>query len=282
MPLPRSPHVVEANGARIPVLGLGTSRVTAGECLRTVEAALGLGYRHIDTAVMYDNEVEIGAALQKASVPRDDLFITTKVLPGDLGAGALQRSAQASLKRLQLDHVDLLLIHWPNAAIPLAASVAALCDAKKRGLTRHIGVANFPVALLDEAVRLAAGHGEKLVANQCEYHPRLDQTKLIAACRKHGAAFVSYCPIGQGGLLADPTIAAVAKKMDRAPAQILLRWHVQQPGVVAIPRSTQFAHLRDNIALFDFALDEADMKAISALARSNGRILSPPGAPAWD
>ncbi len=271
-----------ANGARLPAIGLGTSRLRGAECARAVEGALSLGYRHIDTAVMYANEAEVGEGLKNAGLPRDEIFITTKVLPGDIGAGDLQKSAHGSLKRLGLDHVDLLLIHWPNKAIPLSASIAALCDAKKQGLTRNIGVANFPSAMLDLAVRLAASHGDKIATNQCEYHPRLDQTKLLAACRAHDVVLVSYCPIGQGAFLSDPVITRIARGLRKTPAQVVLRWHVQQSGVAAIPKSSQRTHMFENIHIFDFALSEADMKAISGLATPAGRILSPPAAPDWD
>ena len=271
-----------ANGARMPAIGLGTSRLRGADCARAVENALSVGYRHIDTAVMYANEPEVGQGLKNGGVARDEVFVTTKVLPADIGAGALQKSAEASLKRLGLDHVDLLLIHWPNKAIPLSASIAALCDAKKQGLTRNIGVANFPSAMLDLAVRLAAGHGEKLAANQCEYHPRLDQTKLLAACRAHGVALVSYCPIGQGAFLSDPAITAIARRLGRTPAQIVLRWHMQQEGVAAIPKSSQRTHMIENLKVFDFSLNDADMKALFGLAIPGGRILSPASAPTWD
>lgn len=282
MSIPISTPRLLANGARIPAIGLGTSRLRGADCLRAVETALSIGYRHIDTAVMYGNETEVGQSIRTSGLPRDELFITTKVLPGDIGAGDLQKSARDSLKRLGLDQVDLLLIHWPNKAIPLSTSINALCDARKQGLARHIGVANFPSAMLDLATRLAAGHGEKLAANQCEYHPRLDQTKLLAACRAHGVAFVSYCPVGQGAFLSDPAIVSIARRLGKTPAQVVLRWHMRQPGVAAIPKSSQRHHLVENIEVFDFDLTDSDMKALSALAVPNGRIVRPVSAPDWD
>ncbi len=274
--------MLKANGAEIPAIGLGTSRLLGADCVRAVETALSVGYRHIDTAVMYRNETEVGEALRGSGLRRDEIFVTTKVLPGDIGAGDLQKSARASLGRLGLDDVNLLLIHWPNKAIPLKDSVAALCDARKQGLARNIGVANFPTAMLDASVRLAAEHGEKLVANQCEYHPRLDQTKLLAASRAHGVALVSYCPVGQGAFLSDGAIAAVAKRHGKTPAQVILRWHMQQPGVAAIPRSAQRAHQIENIDVFDFDLSADEMKAVSSLASPNGRIIRPASEPDWD
>jgi diketogulonate reductase-like aldo/keto reductase len=243
---------------------------------------LSVGYRHIDTAVMYGNEAEVGEALRGSGLRREDIFVTTKVLSGDIGAGDLQKSARDSLARLKLDHVDLLLIHWPSRDIPLRESIAALCDARKQGLARHIGVANFPTAMLNAAVGLAAEHGEKLVANQCEYHPRLDQTKLLAACRSHGVALVAYCPIGQGAFLSAASIANIASRHGKTGAQVILRWHMQQPGVIAIPRSSKAAHMAENLDVFDFTLSDEEMKILSSLATANGRIFRPAHAPDWD
>ena len=178
-------------GAQIPAIGLGTFRLTGARAVAAVSGALALGYRHLDTAAMYDNEAAVGEGLRASGVKRDQVFITTKVWTTDIAKGDLQASAQASLTRLKLDQVDLLLIHWPNKAIPLAQSIEALCDAKQRGYARNIGVANFPAAMLDDAVRLAATHGEKIATNQCEYHPRLSQAKVLEACRRHGG---SSCP----------------------------------------------------------------------------------------
>jgi diketogulonate reductase-like aldo/keto reductase len=271
-----------ANGARIPALGLGTSWLSDVDCVRAVESALSTGYRHIDTAAMYGNETEVGQAIKTSGLPRDDLFITTKVLPEDIGGGDLQRSANASLTRFALDYVDLLLIHWPNEAIPLSASISALCDAKKKGLTRHIGVANFPAKLLAHAVRFAAGQNEKIVANQCEYHPRLNQTKLLEACRANGIAFVSHTPLGQGRLLDDSTIATIARRVGKTPAQILLRWNIQQPGIVAIPKSAQPVRLVENLQVFDFELSDEDMNDLLGMASSDGRMVQPAFAPEWD
>ena len=200
--------VVKANGAEIPAIGLGTWQLRGEEGAAAVKSALEAGYRHIDTAAMYGNEEAVGEGLRASGVARDEVFVTTKVWPEDLAPADLRRSAEASLKRLGLSQVDLLLIHWPNAAIPLAGTIRALCEAKRAGLSRHIGVANFTVRLLDEAVSLA---DEPIVANQCEYHPYLDQSLVRAECRKHGAAFVSYCPIGKAQVLGEPAIQAIAR-----------------------------------------------------------------------
>lgn len=254
---------VEAHGAAIPAIGLGTWPLTGAECERAVIEALGAGYRHIDTAAMYGNEAAVGAALRASSVRRDEVFLVTKVLPENIGPGDLQRSAEASLRRLGVDAVDLLLIHWPNPRIPLRASMAALADAKRRGLARHIGVSNYPARLLAEAWSLTE---EPIVADQCEYHPAIDQGGTIAECRRRGTAFVSYSPLEKRAALRHPTVAAMAARLGRTPAQVVLRWHLQQ-GCVAIPKSGNPRRIRENLAVFDFALAAADMAALSALRR---------------
>ena len=269
-------------GAQIPAIGLGTFRLTGASAVSAVSGALALGYRHLDTAAMYDNEKEVGEGLRASGVARDQVFITTKVWTMDIAKGDLQASAQASLSRLKLDQVDLLLIHWPNKAIPLAQSIEALCDARQRGYARNIGVANFPAAMLDDAVRLAATHGEKIATNQCEYHPRLSQAKVLEACRRHGVVFVSYSPLGQGSLMADPAIASIAARHGKTVSQIVLRWHVQQEGVAAIPKAGSAGHQRDNLDVFGFSLPDEDMRAICALAKPDGRLVKPGFMPEWD
>jgi diketogulonate reductase-like aldo/keto reductase len=178
-----------------------------------------------------------------------------------------------------LDKLDLLLIHWPNRSIPLQESIKALCETRSRGLTRHIGVSNFPVALLEEALVVAS---EPIVTNQCEYHPWLDQTRVLAACRKHDVSFTSYCPLGRGEGPRDPAINEIAAKHGKTASQVLLRWHIQQPDVVAIPRSGTPAHIRENIAISDFELSAEEMRAISGMARKDGRIVDFDWAPDWD
>ncbi len=273
------PNAVHAHGADIPVIGLGTWPMKGAECTAAVRHALEIGYRHIDTAAMYANEDAVGNGIRESGIRRDDIFVTTKVWYTDLAEGALQRSAEASLRRLGLPSVDLLLIHWPNAEIPLAESIKALCAVKKHGLARHIGVANFPSAMMREAVDLAS---EPLVANQCEYHPHLDQTAVISTMRGFGSAFISYSPLGKGTLMTSDAIGAIARRHGRTPAQIILRWHVQQPRVCAVPKSANPKRIAENFAVFDFSLPEEDMSMISALARPDGRVIDPSWAPAWD
>jgi diketogulonate reductase-like aldo/keto reductase len=273
--------IVDGNGASIPARGFGTFQLTGDVCRSAVRAAIGAGYRHVDTAAMYGNEVEVGEGVREGGVARDELFITTKVWTDNIAEDDLVASAQASLKRLALEQVDLLLIHWPNRNIPLESSIRGLCRTRKEGFARYIGVSNFPVALLEQAVRLAAGHGEKLAANQCEYHPRLDQSKVIAACKAHHMAFTSYSPLGRGDLVRNDTILEIAKRTGRKPSQVILRWHLQQ-GVVSIPRSSTPAHIAENFDIAGFELSQDDMSAISALRSPDGRLIIPSFAPDWD
>ncbi|WP_048647879.1 aldo/keto reductase [Nitratireductor soli] len=271
---------VEANGASIPVLGLGTWTLKDAACVALVSKALSIGYRHVDTAAAYGNEEAVGEGIRASGVDREALFVTTKVWWTDIAAGDLERSAEASLERLGLDRLDLLLIHWPNPQVPLADSIRALNRMRETGLTRHIGVSNFTTALLAEAIRLSDA---PLVANQVEYHPYLDQDQVWRACRAAGMAMVSYCPLARGSrLFDDPAVAGAAARHGKTPAQIVLRWHVQQEGVVAIPRTSNPARLSENADIFDFALSDAEMAAISALGAAGQRICDYDFSPAWD
>lgn len=269
---------LSANGALIPQIGLGTWQLSGAVLEGAIEAAAQAGYRHFDTAPRYENEAGVGAALRGTGLARGDYFLTTKVWHTDLTADALLASAERSVETLGLGAVDLLLIHWPNPDVPLAETVGALCRAKQQGLTRHIGVSNFPARLVDQAVALS---DEPLVANQCEYHPRIDQSAVIETCRRHGMAFVAYAPIGSGHLLADPTIGTIASAHGKSPAQIMLRWHLQQ-GNAAIPRSSNPARVAENIAITDFILSDDDMARLSGLAAADGRIFSPDWVRSWD
>jgi diketogulonate reductase-like aldo/keto reductase len=271
--------LIEANGATIPAIGLGTWTLSGEACVEAIRSALAAGYRHIDTAAMYGNEEAVGAGIRAGGLAREEVFVTTKVWPDDLAPGDLERSAEASLRRLRLDHVDLLLIHWPNLAIPLRGTMEALAKVKRQGLARHVGVANFTVALLEEAVRLS---GEPLVTNQCEYHPYLDQGPVLAACRRHGLSLTSYCPIGRAAVFSESAVRDIARAHGKTPAQVVLRWHMQQPGVIAIPKSGDRGRIAENIAIFDFALSDEEMRRISALARRDGRMVAPSFSPPWD
>ncbi|MCP3465789.1 aldo/keto reductase [Bradyrhizobium sp. CCGUVB23] len=269
---------VEANGAKIPALGLGTWELSGRTCARVVEQALRLGYRHVDTAQVYDNEREVGDAVRASGVRRDDVFITTKVWTNHFAPNDLERSVKESLVRLRLPSVDLLLLHWPNPHVPLRETLGALAHARRLGLTRHIGVSNFTVALIEEAV---AACPEPLVCDQVEYHPYLDQTKVRAACDQHGLALVAYSPIAKGRIKSDETLGRIGRVHRKTAAQICLRWLVQQ-NVVAIPRTSRVERLSENIEIFDFELSDDEMSQIAALAHAKGRLTDFGFAPKWD
>jgi 2,5-diketo-D-gluconate reductase B len=260
---------VAANGANIPLVGLGTWELRGRACARVVEQALRLGYRHIDTAEMYDNERDVGEGLHASGVPRGEVFVTTKIWPSHFSPLALERAARDCLARLRLRHVDLLLLHWPNPQVAMSETIGALCKVKRDGLARHIGVSNFTVALLDEALRVAS---EPLVCDQVECHPFLDQSKLIAACRRHGMAAVAYSPLARGDIRRNQVLARVGAAHKKTAAQICLRFLVQQ-NIVVIPRTSKVERLAENAAIFDFKLTEAEMAQVAGLARPDGRMV---------
>ncbi|MDB5637738.1 MAG: aldo/keto reductase [Bradyrhizobium sp.] len=269
---------VEANGAKIPAIGLGTWELRGRTCARLVEQAMRLGYRHVDTAQVYENEREVGDGLRASRVRRDELFVTTKVWTNHFAPNDLERSTKESLTRLRLSEVDLLLLHWPNPHVPLSETLGALAHAKQLGMTRHIGVSNFTVALIEEAVAACA---EPLACDQVEYHPYLDQTKVREACARHGMALVAYSPVAKGRVKNDATLARIGQAHGKTAAQVSLRWLVQQ-NVAAIPRTSRIERLSENIDIFDFALSDEEMQAISQMASAKGRLTDFGFAPKWD
>jgi 2,5-diketo-D-gluconate reductase B len=270
--------VIESHGTRIPVLGFGTMTLKEDLCVELVGEALKLGYRHLDTAQMYGNEREVGSGMRGSGLKREDIFLTTKVWFTRLAAGDFERSVDESLERLALPWVDLLMIHWPNAQVPLAETIAALCKMKNTGLTKHIGVANFNVAMIEEAVKLAS---EPIAVLQIETHPYLDQSKVLAAARRHGMAVVGYCPLARGKVPADPLLQKIAGAHRKTPAQVALRF-LEQQQIIPIPRTSKRERLAENLGSLDFALGAAEMAEIGKLTRPDSRIVSPPQAPKWD
>jgi 2,5-diketo-D-gluconate reductase B len=269
-PTTASVPAVEANGVRIPLIGLGTWDLRGRVCARVVEQALRLGYRHVDTAEMYDNEREVGEGLRGSGVRRNDVFVTTKIWPSHFAPRELERAARDCLVRLRLSEVDLMLLHWPNPQIPLSETLGALDKVKRDGLARHIGVSNFTVPLLEQALQTSR---EPLVCNQFECHPFLDQSKLIAACRQRGIAVVAYSPIAQGRVRGDEILTAIGATHKKTAAQVSLRFLVQQ-DIVVIPRTSRVERLSENAAIFDFTLSEREMADIAALARRDGRLVN--------
>ena len=270
---------------RMPRLGFGSSRLgdlsDIGDYGDVIASALKVGYRHIDTAWKYHTEKGVGEGIRASGVPREEIFLTTKVSHEYLRADDFARMVDESLNNLKLDYVDLLMVHWPSPdKVPLAETMNALAKAKREGKARHLGVANFNIALLDEAIRLCP---EPIDSLQVEYHPYLDQTKLLAHVRKLGLPMTAYCPLGRGKMLTDPVVAELARAKGKTIAQVVLRWHMQQPNVIAIPRSSKPERQMENFNVFDFTLSDDEMKCIHSLGRAEGRIANPAGrAPDWD
>jgi diketogulonate reductase-like aldo/keto reductase len=276
-------RTLSAGEAHIPAIGFGTSSLGGGGGAMPAEmvaTALKLGYRHIDTAWKYGSEGAVGEGMRASGVPRGDIFLCTKVSHEYLRADDFARSVDESLTNLGVDYVDLLLVHWPNAEIPLKETMGALAKARRDRLARHIGVANFNIALLDQAIALCP---EPLVNLQGEAHPFIDTTRIVDACRQRGIVFTAYCPLGRGRLFSDPVLGAIAKSKGRTVAQVALRWLVQRGNIVPIPRSFNPGRLAENLDVFSFTLSDHEMAQIGALKRANGRIANPVGrAPAWD
>ena len=270
-------------GVEVPSVGFGTWQLkgdTAHEC---VQAALHSGYRHIDTAQAYENEEFVGRGLRDGDVPRDEYFLTTKVWMSNFHDGDLQNSAKESLQKLGVDEVDLLLLHWPNdnadGTPEVEETIAALNDARKQGLTKHIGVSNYTAEQFDKAIKLSEA---PILCNQVEYHPFIDQSLLLERAHAHGSALTAYCPLAQGRVMDDETIRDIAEKHGVTEPQVTVRWFAQQPGVITIPRSSNPDHIRNNNDIHNFALDADDMARISKLREAHDRIVDPDWAPNWD
>lgn len=271
-------QTIQAHGAVIPAIGLGTWELSGRNCSRIVEQAIRLGYRHIDTAQAYENEREVGEGVRGSGIRRDDVFITTKIWTTHFAPLDLIRSVRESLARLRMDHADLVLLHWPNPHVALHETLRGLGRVREAGLARHVGLSNFTVALIEQAMAVSS---VPLVCNQIEYHPYLSQDKVLAACRHFGLAVMAYSPIARGRIKNDATLGRIAARYGKTPAQVCLRWLVQQ-GAAAIPRTSRIERLSENIAIEDFALSDADMAEIFALGSPAGRLTNYAFSPVWD
>jgi 2,5-diketo-D-gluconate reductase B len=269
---------LQTQGIRLPRLGLGTYRMQGDVCRAAVESALGLGYRHIDTAEMYGNEDAIGAAIAASGLPRQDLHITTKVWNDNLAPDAIRRAFDTSLKKLRLDHVDLYLVHWPSRHMDLPAMFETLVALKNEGRTRAIGVANFNIALLKTVVEEIRA---PIACNQIEYHVLLDQTPIRKYLEAKSIPLVAYCPLAQGRAASNEALIAIGRKHDASAAQVALKWLLDQDDVAAIPKASRRESQEANLRALDLELDESDRQAIAALPK-NQRFVSPGFAPAWD
>lgn len=263
----------------IPLLGFGTYQLSGENAVAMVEHALRVGYRHIDTAQAYSNEAEVGHAILASGLPRAHVFLTTKVWPDNFKAENLKRSVDESLRQLGTDYIDLLLLHWPNPQVPLEETLAALMAVQEAGKTRHIGVSNFTIELMQQAVDIC-GQG-KIINNQVEYHPFLWQDRVIQAAHELDISITAYRPIAKGQVFSHDTLREIAANHGKTQAQITLRWIIQQ-GVIAIPRSSQADHVSENFDIFDFELSKSEMAAIHQIP-GDQRLVSPDSlAPAWD
>lgn len=265
----------------IPAFGLGTFRLKDDVVIASVKTALELGYRTIDTAQIYDNEAAVGQAIEESAVPRDELFITTKIWIENLSPEKLIASLEESLQKLRTDYVDLTLIHWPspNGTVAVEAFMPALLEAKKQGLTRQIGISNFTIPLMERAI--AAVGAENIATNQIELSPYLQNRKVVEWATQHGIHITSYMTLAYGKALKDEVIAGIAAKHNATPAQVILAWAIGE-GYAVIPSSTKRENLASNLKAQDLQLDAKDRQAIAALD-CNDRLVSPEGlAPEWD
>jgi 2,5-diketo-D-gluconate reductase B len=266
---------VNVQGISVPALGLGTWQMAGPACCKAVERALALGYRHIDTAQAYGNEREVGEAIRATDVPREELFITTKLAVDEMTRERVHRSTHESIKRLALDYVDLLLIHWPHRAVPLRETLDAMMALVDEGLVSRIGVSNFPADWLEEALTMAP-----IACLQVECHPFLAQRALLEQAQRHDLLFTAYCPLARGRVVRDRVLVDVGHKHGKTASQVALRWLVQRSNVSAIPKAQGEAHLREDIDIFDFALDDNDLARIATLDRGE-RIIDLGFAPDW-
>jgi 2,5-diketo-D-gluconate reductase B len=250
---------VTAQGVEVPTLGLGTWRLTGEECRRSVETALELGYRHLDTAQAYGNEREVGTAIRASEVPREEVFLVTKLHARNRSYDAVLRSVDESLSRLDTSYVDLLLIHSPNAPVvgpPHSETLAAMHELRERGKVRHVGVSNFSLDQLDDARQYGP-----VLTNQVQFNPYWDQQTLLDYCDIHDVLLTAYSPLAHGGVLDDPVLREVGERHGKSPAQVAIRWCLQH-GTAVIPKATSRAHLAANLDVFDFELSDGELARI--------------------
>ncbi len=265
------------DGSDIPRLGFGTFQIKGEQCRESVEDALNLGYRHIDTARIYGNEEEVGKAISKSGIPREQLFLTTKLWRDELTPDEVPKAVASSLKNLQTDYVDLCLIHWPVNDVPIAETLQAMEEEKQKGHLKHLGVSNFTTYHLDKAEQ----SGVRLITNQIEYHAMLDQSDVMEKLRQMNMSLSAYSPLARGRLSDHPVLKEVGKKFNKLPSQVALRWLLDQEEVWVLPKSTSHERRKSNYDVFDFNLDEEDFERIKTLEK-NKRVINPDFAPVWD
>lgn len=276
MPTAIDSATIDVQGVEVPKLGFGTWQLSGAQAVDGVRDALDIGYRHIDTARMYGNELEVGRAVRESGIDRGEIFLTTKVWMDDAAPGRVERAAESSLDALGLDHVDLLLLHWPSDHIPVAQTVESLERVREHAHARLVGVSNFPAALLREALEAGA------VANdQVEYHPYLSQADVLAVAEAHDLFVTAYAPLAHGQVLEDVTLREIGATHGKTAGQVALRWLLDQPKVAAIPKASTPERRRENANVFDFELTDAERRTIDDLPK-NRREIDPSFAPEWD
>ncbi len=263
-------------GVTIPKLGLGTWQITGSDCVVAVRDALELGYDHVDTARAYGNEPQVGQGLHDSGRNRDEIFLTTKLWYAQLSAIEVHDQVEQSLRDLRTEYIDLLLIHWPNPRVPIAETLGAMAEAQEAGRVRHLGVSNFPSRLLREALDHAP-----LICDQVEYHPYLGQPQVLELARERDLMVTAYSPLACGAALQDPILREIGEAHGKNPAQVVLRWLLDQPNVAAIPKASSREHIAANIDIFDFELADEERGRIAGLQRGR-RTADPSWAPDWD
>lgn len=270
---------IATRNIRIPRLGFGTFRMPGGGCQPVVESALARGYRHLDTAAMYDNEAAVGAAVAASGLARDALFVTTKVWHDQLGTeDSIRRAFDTSIGKLGLDYVDLYMVHWPSASMDMGVVLDTLTALRDEGRTRAIGVCNFNLPMMRRAVD---DIGAPVAALQIEYHPFLDQSAMLDFLRPRGIPLTAYAPLAQGRAAEDETLKRIGDKHGASAAQVAIAWLLGQEGVIAIPKAQRTESQRANLEALEIRLDEEDRAAIAALPKDL-RYVRPPFAPDWD
>ena len=267
---------LQIQGIEIPKLGFGTWQLSGEACVTAVRDAIELGYRHIDTARAYGNEAQVGQGLHDSGRNRDEIFLTTKLWYTELHAVGVHDQIEQSLRDLRTEYIDLLLIHWHSRRVPLAETLGAMLEARDAGRVRHLGVSNFPSALLREALEHAP-----LICDQVEYHPYLGQPQVLALARERDLMVTGYSPLAQGEMLRDPLIGEIAEAHGKSASQVVLRWLLDQPQVAAVPKAASHEHRAANLDIFDFDLSDEERGRIAGLERGQ-RTIDPSWAPDWD
>ena len=263
---------------KVPKLGFGTYNLKGQPGICSIKSALKQGLRLIDTAQIYDNEEEVGQGIKESKVPREEVFLTTKIWLDQLTKEKVKQSFQVSLNKLQTDYMDLLLIHWPNLEIPLEESLSAFMSLQKAGQVRHIGVSNFTCELLKQALKICP----QIITNQVEYHLLMNQQKMLDFIKGKDIFLTAYCPLIKGKVVKLQQLIDLANKYNKSPAQLALKWLIEQKNVVAIFKSSHEKSIKENYDIFDFQLEDKDKEILFRLNKNKQRLLDPPFAPNWD